>query len=109
MDRAALIAAMQVTAAPRPIPVSVEGWGTVHVRKPTVAEVEEASDAPEPADGKKRTFARAAARVICDAQGVRVFDPASDADVDLLSSQPWELLNQVLTAGGARGADPSGN
>lgn len=101
MDRAALIAAMQASVAAPPVAVTVPGWGTLYVKPPTVAEVDAASSATEPEDGKPRRFARAAARVICDADGVRLFDPASEEDVSLLAAQPWSMLQQVLAAVGA--------
>jgi hypothetical protein len=109
MNREDLIAAMKATASPKPVAVEVKGWGTLHVRPLTVEEVEEASDQKEPADGKKRTFARGAARIICDAKGKRIFDPANSADVELLASQPWTMLQQVMAAADAKGADPKGN
>lgn len=40
MNRADLIAAMEITAAPRLIPVTVPTWGTVYVKPPTVEEVD---------------------------------------------------------------------
>jgi hypothetical protein len=97
MDRQALIAAMQATAAAVPVAVSVDGWGTVHVRQVTVAEVEQQT-ADADAQKDKRRLARAAARVLCDEKGRRIFDPDNDADVDLISAQPWDLLRRVLEA-----------
>lgn len=109
MNRAELIAAMQATASPKPVAVTVEGWGTLYVKPPTVEEVDAASDFKEPADGRKRKLARGAARIICDAEGARVFDPESDADVDLLAIQPWSMLQDVMTASQMKGVDDSGN
>lgn len=97
MDRASLIAAMQATAAASPIPVPVDGWGTVHVRQITVEEVEQQT-ADAGAEKDKRRLARAAARVICDEAGARIFDPDSDTDIALISAQPWDLLRRVLEA-----------
>lgn len=97
MDRNALIAAMQATAAALPVAVEVPGWGTVHVRQITVAEVE-AQTADTEAKDDKRRLARAAARVICDEGGDRLFDPSSEADLALISEQPWDLLRRVLEA-----------
>jgi hypothetical protein len=34
--------------------------------------------------------------VICDADGKRLFDPESEADVTLLAKQPWKLLRLAL-------------
>lgn len=95
MDRAQLIAAMAAAAAPRPRVVSVPAWGgDVHVRSLTVAEVED--QAIEKDD--KHRLARAAARVVCDAEGNRLFDPKSDDDIALISQQPWAVLSTVLDA-----------
>lgn len=97
MDRATLIAAMQATAAEKPIAVQVPKWGTVYVRQVTVAEVEEQTADTEKRDDKFR-MARGACRVLCDANGKRLFDPNSDADVKLIAAQPWPLLRRVLSA-----------
>lgn len=40
MNRDELIAAMEITASPRLIPVTVPTWGTVYVKPPTVEEVD---------------------------------------------------------------------
>jgi len=109
MNREDLIAAMRATASPKPVAVEVPGWGTVHVKPPTVEEVDAASDTVEPEDGKKRRLARAAARVICDEKGKRVFDPTSASDVELLAVQPWAMLQLVLAAADGRKAGDSGN
>lgn len=95
MDRSALIAAMQATAAAPPVAVEVEGWGRVYVRALTVAEMDEASEV-ESSD--KNKVARGACRVICDETGHRLFDPKSDADVELIAKQPWSMLRKVLAA-----------
>lgn len=95
MDRNAIIAAMQATAAALPVAVDVPGWGRVHVRQITVAEVEQQT-ADAAAKDDARRLARAAARVLCDETGARLFDPASDEDVALISGQPWDLLRRVL-------------
>jgi hypothetical protein len=107
MNREELIAAMQATAANTPRPVKVPGWGNIHVRDVTVAEVEEQND--DTADPKnKLRLARAAARVICEADGKRLFDPGDEADVALLAKQPWKLLRLALADADDK-ATPSGN
>ncbi len=76
-------------------PVAVPGLGTLYVRALTVAEVEDESSAPADRDQKGR-IARSAMRVLCDADGQRLaFEPA---DVELFRSQPWEVLQLILTA-----------
>ena len=95
MNRDALIAAMQATAGLKPRAVEIKGWGTLHVRTLTVDEVEEQT--ADLADkGDKQRMARAAARVICDEAGQRLFDPGSADDVALLGRQPWSMLRRVL-------------
>lgn len=108
MDRNALIAAMQATAAAPPTAVKVKGWGTVHIRALTVSEVEDQSE--DTADKQdKNKIARAAARVMCDEGGKRLFDPDSEADVELIAKQPWPLLRKILTASGSQFGDEPGN
>lgn len=99
MDRAALIAAMQATAAEKPVAVTVPKWGKVWVRQVTVAEVDaqQADDEAATKDDKNK-LARGACRVICDETGARLFDPNKPEDVALLAAQPWALLRKVLAA-----------
>lgn len=111
MNREDLIAAMQITASPRPVPVPVPNWGTVYVKPPTVEEVDANTDdngKPGEVD-RKRRLARAAARVICDEQGQRLFDPTNKDDVDLLAIQPWAMLQLVLAGADGTKVPDSGN
>ncbi len=111
MNREDLIAAMQATASPRPVAVEVPNWGTVYVKPPTVEEVDANTDdngKPGEVD-RKRRLARAAARIICDDQGVRLFNPLDDADVTLLAVQPWSMLQLVLAAADGTKAPDAGN
>lgn len=96
MNREQLIAAMSGT--PRLKMFHVEGWGTLHIRPLTVAQVD-LQQQESRKDGKDALrFARAAARMLCDEHGVLLFDEASEADLQLLASQPWESLRKVLEA-----------
>jgi hypothetical protein len=106
MDRAALIAAMGTVAAEKPTPVPIKSWvQTVYVKALTAVEFEEnAADADDPQS--KNKAARAAARVMCDEKGVRLFDPTKKADVDLLAGQPWALLRKVLAAADFKDHEP---
>lgn len=114
-SREELLALMQVTADAKPIPVVTKSWGTLYVKPPTVEEVDESSQEDEAkqkedeAEGKKdrHRFARSAARVICDAEGTRVFDVTNPDDINLLAKQPWGELQKVLAA--AKGEDAEGN
>lgn len=97
MTRDELIALMKITAAEKPIAITINGWGEVFVRSLTVAEVElQADDLADKKD--KNRIARGVARLICDAKGNRIFDPANESDIKLLASQPWKLLRQVMNA-----------
>jgi len=97
MDRDALIAAMKQTAAFKPKPVEIEGWGTVYVRALTVAEFDE--QVQQAANGgEKQRIAKGAARILCDENGNRVFDPENVDDVALLASQPWSTLRKLSAA-----------
>lgn len=108
MDRETLLAAMRETARAKPTPVKVAEWGTVYIRNLTVAEVEEQADDTSDKKDKNR-IARAAARVIADEKGKRIFDPNNADDISLIASQPWSLLRKVLQASGSELGDPSGN
>lgn len=96
MDRKALIAAMQATSVQTPIPITVPGWGVVHIRPLTVGEVSRQEETADKDD--KDGLARAAARLLCDEAGKRLFDPANPVDVKLISDQPWPLLQRILNA-----------
>lgn len=107
MNRDELIKAMQETAAAPPTPVKVKGWGTVYIRALMVSEVE---DEPDDGDKKdKHRIARAAAKVLCDEAGKRLFDPENEADVALIAKQPWPLLRKVVNASGSQFGDEPGN
>lgn len=107
MDRSQLIEAMQQAAAaaakPRPVEVS---WGTVYVRDVSVAEVSAqqaaAGEEEQPAD-KSTGLARAACRVLCDENGQRLLDDKNPEDVALVSSQPWSVLQVILSAADSTG------
>lgn len=94
---------MQADGAEKPIKVDIPAWGAVYVRLPSVAEADAREDEALEAGGK-RGYARAAAMVICDENGNRLFDPANEDDIALLSQRRFSDLQQVLLAG-----RPSGN
>lgn len=108
MTRDDLMAAMAATAAQKLIEVTVEGWGLIHVKPPTVEEVDAATGEDKKDETEHRRLARGAARIICDADGKRVFDPQNPADLTLLAQQPWALLQKVLAATDVK-VDSSGN
>lgn len=107
MNKEELIAAMRATAATPPVKVEVEGWGTLYVRPPTVAEVDVARTQQEVDDGLQ--LARGACRVICDEHGARVFDPTNKEEVELLNSQPFDLVKRVLEKVKTERTDEKGN
>ncbi|MEO8630198.1 MAG: hypothetical protein ABI612_19185 [Betaproteobacteria bacterium] len=95
MNREELRAAMQVTAKEKPRAVEVKGWGTVYIRSLTVGEVDDQAEDTANKKDKKR-IARAAARLLCDENGQRLFDHDNDEDLDLIAAQPWKLLSAVV-------------
>ena len=95
MNRDQLIAALRETANEKPRSVETK-WGTVYVKSLTVGEVDAQTD--DTADGKdKNRIARAVARILCDENGERMFNPDDPADIALLAKQPWKLLRTVIT------------
>lgn len=107
MNRDDLVSAMQATAAEKPRALETKKWGTVYIKSPSVAEIEAQIEESATVDegGSKHQIAKGAARILCDAEGNRIFDPNSLADLLLLESQPWDLLQEVTDAFGksARG------
>ena len=98
MNRDQLIEAMRVTASAKPRPIDVPQWGRVYLRDITVAEVELQAEVDiDKAD--KNKMARAAARVLCDENGVRLFDPENADDVNLIAAQPWSILRRLFAKG----------
>lgn len=95
VNREALIEAMRATATEAPRAVEVPKWGTVYVRDVTVDEVEEQTQ--DTANEKdKHRIARGVARILCDENGARLFDPDDADDVALLAKQPWKLLSKIV-------------
>lgn len=105
MTREELIAAMVADGADKPVKVTIRRWGDVYVRSPSVEEAENQKTLPDD-EAEQHTLARAAALVICDESGKRVFDPLSHDDIALLSKRRAVDLRVVLNA--AQG-DPEGN
>ncbi len=90
-----LIAAMRATAAEPPRKRTIPKWGEVYIRDVTVSEIEDQTE--DTADKKnKHRIARAAARVLCDAEGVLLFNCDDPEDVALLARQPWKLLSAAI-------------
>ena len=84
----------------------VPKWGTVYVRDVTAGESDRwAMQAKERlgdlADVEPTAFA--AAIVICDEAGNRVFDPMSSEDLAFLSKRRKRDLNLIVEAGAPRG------
>lgn len=81
------------SANPKPVKVDTPAWGRVWVRVLTCADVDEAKADP----GDKLRIARGVARVLCDADGVLLFDPSNEEDVKSIASLPWADLSGILT------------
>ena len=82
---------MAVTAKPRLVPVEVDGWGTVHIAVLTVAEIDAIGS-----DTTASSIAKNFGRFICNEDGTRMFDVSNPADLKLLESQPFPLVQRLL-------------
>ena len=102
-----VIAAMEVTALARPVAVQVKGWPELYVRPVTVDEAEQQTKDMEDKNNKEGGLSRAAARVICNAEGKILFDARNPQHVALLGKQPWPKLQKLLSA--ANEDDDAGN
>jgi hypothetical protein len=98
VTRDELIAAMKADGAETPIAVDVPKWGRVYVRFPSVAEAEVQKPLPE-GEADLHTLARAAALVLCDEKGERMFDPLNADDIALLSARRAADLQKIISAG----------
>lgn len=96
MNREQLLAAMRGPVKLKP--VDVPGWGTVHIRPLTVAQVDLQQQEAKREGADPHRFARAAARMLCDEHGVLLFDATSKEDIELLAAQGWEQLRPLLEA-----------
>lgn len=98
-----LIELMQATASPAPVAVETKEWGTVYVRAVLACDLEDQSD--DDADDSSghsalvRNIVRGVARIVCDPSGKLLFDADNKEHFDLLSKQPWGLLQQLTDAG----------
>jgi len=105
MNKQELRAKILATANPKPTPLkNMPEWGDVYVKRLTVGEVESLSSDIDP----KLRSARGVARVLCDANGERLFDPASVEDLFAINSLPSESLNRIseaMEAGNATSAE----
>lgn len=108
MDRAALIAAMH--ASPLEVrPVTVPGWGVLHVRELTTDTVDRINRAKGgEGDGGVNALALSAAATICDEGGTLLFDLANADDIALLCAQGFAKLSLVLKAANKIGDDAEG-
>lgn len=97
MTREELIAAMRADGADTPVKVRVPRWGDLWVKSPTVEEAE-AQPRLEGDAAERNKLARAAALVICDENGKRMFDPENGEDLALLSQRRSADLMAVLAA-----------
>lgn len=86
--------------------VEVPKWGTVYVRDPTAGESDRWTAQAKERIGDVADLdptAFAAAIVICDESGQRVFDPLNADDLAFLSKRRKRDLNLILQAGAASG------
>lgn len=112
MNRDELMAAMK--AAPFEMgSVTVNGWGSLHVRETTAGTVDQLNAAAKDGSDPVSSLARACAAVICNEKGELLFDPANEDDVKFLAGMGYRKLTIVAGAaaklGQDTGKDSSGN
>jgi hypothetical protein len=106
MPAADIRARMAADGAEEVRAVEVPKWGTVYVRDMTAGESDRwVAKSKELGDlGDVDPSAFAAAMIICDETGQRIFDPLNADDLAFLSKRRKLDLNRILTVG-----DSSGN
>lgn len=112
MNKKQLVEAMKkvVESSSKPKQVPVAGLGNVFVRPLTVEETEiQNQNSADVLVGER--FARGIARLICDEEGKRLFDPPTAEDVKLFASLPWESAQLLMSTSRAddAGVDKKGN
>lgn len=90
---------MRADGAEAIVKVEVKRWGTVYVRPPLVDEIEKQEKEAEDGVPLGRVYARAAARIICDEDGTRLFDPSNEEDITLLMKRRESDLQKIILAG----------
>lgn len=79
-----------------PIPVPLEGVGTVYVRRATIDDFEDLAANPTP-DGEKR-FGRGLSRLMCKETGERYSAQEAAELAELLRGQPEEQFTKIKNA-----------
>lgn len=93
--------ALAAIASKAPRKVEIEGLEVpVFIKSVTLADYEFSesgeNDTPEQKSERlKANTAKALARLICDAKGVRVFDPDNPDDITFLQSLPLETISAM--------------
>lgn len=80
----------------KPIPITCKGWGLVYALPMTVADAEIAQAEPRE-ELLKNANAKAVMRVMCDAEGKRVFDLGNPEHLALVLQQPQDCLVDFLS------------
>lgn len=114
MNRDEFISASDSMSAQPPTPVKIRGFGTVHVRLPTVAEITRENKAIDPEATEEDAVCIAVARVLCDENGGRLFSATKETDMALLKTTiaGWGFgsIRKLLAASKAlEEEDDSGN
>ena len=95
MDRVQALAVLAATAE-KPFPVKVKGWEGFYAMPQTAAEFEFVKDRVE--ENEKDALARAAAQILCDENGVRLFDPKNADDLAALNAQSSKRLLDLVNS-----------
>lgn len=92
-----LVAAFEAAAKEPPKAVTIKGFPTFYVRPLSIGEVDE-QNANKDEWIKTHQLTAGAAMVICDAEGVLLFDPSNADEMRLIFKQSWPRMQQILAA-----------
>lgn len=106
MDRSQALAVLAETAE-KPFPVAVKGWEGFYAKAVTGAEFEFMAEEVE--GGEKAALVRAAAQILCDADGNRIFDIKNVEDMEALGKQSSKRLLDLVNALSADAKAAEGN
>lgn len=104
--REELIAAMDADGAETPVEVPgvAKRWGRVFVRPRSVEEIVRRDKEVDIGDiPLGRVYAIAAARIMCDENGKRLFDPDNESDIARLMRRRDSDLQKIVLAGADEG------
>jgi hypothetical protein len=99
-DRAAWLSKVRATPSMSPLKINVPFWGDTYIRALTAGEATNLADKSEKGLklDEKYGNARLIAAMVCDPDGVALFDKDSEEDLTFLKSQRPSISAKILSA-----------